>query len=83
MRSILKSFLIAPALFALAACKDKPADPSLNTDLGLAAQANNGAPLDSVTAAERAKAAAAPAPVGPGRAPGAGGRSAPAGPAAH
>jgi len=41
-----------------AACsKDKPADPSLNTDLGLAAQA--GTPLDSVTAAEQMKGTAA------------------------
>jgi hypothetical protein len=66
MRAILKSLIIAPALLAMAACnKDKPADPSLNTDLGLAAQANNGAPLDSITAAERAKAATAPAAVAP------------------
>jgi hypothetical protein len=68
MRSIVKSVLIAPALFAMAACKDKPADPSLNTDLGLAAQARTGAPLDSITAAERANAAtaaAAPAAVAP------------------
>jgi outer membrane lipoprotein SlyB len=62
MRAIMKSFVIAPALLAMAACsKDKPADPSLNTDLGLAAQARNGAPLDSVTAAERVKAGTAPA----------------------
>jgi outer membrane lipoprotein SlyB len=66
MRAILKSLIIAPALLAMSACnKDKPADPSLNTDLGLAAQANNGAPLDSITAAERAKAASAPAAVAP------------------
>jgi outer membrane lipoprotein SlyB len=62
MRAIMKSFVIAPAFLAMAACsKDKPADPSLNTDLGLAAQARNGAPLDSVTAAERVKAGATPA----------------------
>jgi outer membrane lipoprotein SlyB len=72
MHPILKSLVIAPALLALAACnKDKPADPSLNTDLGLAAQANSAAPLDSITAAERARAgtasatAAAPATVAP------------------
>jgi hypothetical protein len=73
MRSILKSFLIAPALLAMVACnKDKPADASLNTDLGLAAQARNGAPLDSITAAERARtaaAASAPAAVAPAPAP--------------
>ena len=73
MRSIVKSVLIAPALLAMAACsKDKPVDPSLNTDLGLAAQARTGAPLDSITAAERAKTAApaaAPATVAPAPAP--------------
>jgi hypothetical protein len=73
MRSIVKSFLVAPALLAMAACsKDKPVDPSLNTDLGLAAQARTGAPLDSITAAERANtaaAAAAPATVAPAPAP--------------
>jgi hypothetical protein len=70
MRPTFKSLLIAPALLAMAACnKDKPADPSLNTDLGLAAQARNGAPLDSITAAERARAAVAPAPVAAAPAP--------------
>ena len=65
MRGSLKVFLFVPALALAAACnKDKPADPSLNADLGLAAQANS-ARLDSITAAERTKAAvaAAPAPV--------------------
>ncbi len=65
MRTTLKTILLAPALVLAVACtKDKPADPSLNADLGLAAQANS-ARLDSITAAERTKAAvaAAPAPV--------------------
>ncbi len=65
MRTILKTIFLAPALVLAVACnKDKPADPSLNADLGLAAQANS-ARLDSITAAERTKAAvaAAPAPV--------------------
>ena len=65
MRIAIKSLFFAPALMLAAACnKDKPADPSLNADLGLAAQANS-ARLDSITAAERTKAAvaAAPAPV--------------------
>src|SRR5258705_8932530 len=65
MRTAFKTILFAPALVLAAACsKDKPADPSLNADLGLAAQANS-ARLDSISAAERtaAAAAAAPAPV--------------------
>src|SRR5258705_6898725 len=65
MRSSLRTVVLVPALVFAAACnKDKPADPSLNADLGLAAQAN-AARLDSITAAERtaAAAAAAPAPV--------------------
>ena len=63
MRTILKTILLAPALVLAVACnKDKPADPSLNADLGLAAQANS-ARLDSITAAERTKAAVAAAPV--------------------
>ena len=63
MHSALKSILLAPALVLAVACsKDKPADPSLNADLGLAAQANS-ARLDSISAAERTAAAtAAPAP---------------------
>ena len=54
MRAGLKVLIIVPVVALAAACsKDKPADPSLNSDLGLAAQA--GTPLDSVTAAEQAK----------------------------
>jgi hypothetical protein len=54
MRSILKTVIIAPALVLSAACsKDKAADPSLNNDLSLAAQANQTARLDSISAAER------------------------------
>ena len=64
MRIALKTFLYAPALVIAAACsQDKPADPSLNADLSLAAQANS-ARLDSISAAERTAAAAvAAAPV--------------------
>jgi outer membrane lipoprotein SlyB len=65
MRTSIKTIVLAPALVLAAACsKDKPADPSLNADLGLAAQANT-ARMDSISAAERtaAAAAAAPAPV--------------------
>jgi YmgG-like glycine-zipper protein len=67
----LKVFLFVPALLLAAACnKEKPADASLNTDLGLAAQARNGAAMDSISAIERARtdsaarmsAAARPAP---------------------
>lgn len=62
MRIFIKSIILAPALVLGAACtKDKPADPSLNADLGLAAQANT-ARMDSISAAERAATAAAPAP---------------------
>ncbi|NUR32722.1 MAG: hypothetical protein HOQ30_01825, partial [Gemmatimonadaceae bacterium] len=65
MRISLKTIILAPALVLGAACtKDRPADPSLNADLGLAAQANT-ARMDSISAAERAAAAtpaAAPAP---------------------
>jgi cobalamin biosynthesis Mg chelatase CobN len=65
MRYSVKTIILAPALALAAACsKDKPADPSLNTDLGLAAQANS-ARLDSITAAERTRAAAAPVAVAP------------------
>ena len=64
MRTALKTFLFAPAFVLAAACsQDKPADPSLNADLSLAAQANT-ARMDSISAAERTAAAAvAPAPV--------------------
>src|SRR6188472_3921344 len=62
MRSIVKVFIVAPAILLSAACsKDKPADPALNNDLSLAAQANPNARLDSISAAERTNAAAAPA----------------------
>jgi hypothetical protein len=63
MRTSFKTIFLAPALVLAVACnKDKPADPSLNADLGLAAQANT-ARMDSISAAERTAAAAAPAPV--------------------
>jgi hypothetical protein len=62
-----------------AACSksDKPADSALNTDLSLAAQQRGFQPLDSVSAAERARAnnltganaAAAPVAVAPRTAP--------------
>jgi hypothetical protein len=62
MRTSIKSIILAPALVLAAACsKDKPADPSLNADLGLAAQANT-ARMDSISAAERTATATAPAP---------------------
>src|SRR5437868_13606851 len=49
MRSFAKSLILAPALALAVACnKDKPADPTLNQDLGLAAQANQNR-QDSVT----------------------------------
>jgi uncharacterized protein YcfJ len=54
MRSNLRTLLLAPALAIAAGCSnDKPADPALNNDLSLAAQANPNARLDSITAAER------------------------------
>jgi hypothetical protein len=59
MRSILKAIIVAPAIALSAGCsKDKPADPALNNDLSLAAQANQNAKLDSISAAERTNAAA-------------------------
>src|SRR6476619_3947661 len=62
MRSIFKVIIVAPAIVLSAACsKDKPADPALNNDLSLAAQANPNARLDSISAAERMNAASAPA----------------------
>ena len=62
MRSTLKVIILAPAIVLAAACsKDKAADPALNNDLSLAAQANPNARLDSISAAERTNAAAAPA----------------------
>ncbi len=55
MRSSFRMLILAPA-FVLAACsKDKPADTALSNDLSLAAQSNV-APLDSISAAERANA---------------------------
>ena len=64
MRSSIKSLFIAPALVLAAACsKDKPADAALSNDLTLAAQAQKTATLDSISAAERTRAAAAAAPV--------------------
>ena len=67
MRSSIKTLLIAPAFVLAAACsKDKPADATLSNDLTLAAQAKQTATLDSITAAERTKAAAvAAAPASP------------------
>ena len=67
MRSSVKTFIIAPALFLAAACsKDKPVDATLSNDLTLAAQAKQTATLDSITAAERTRAATvAAAPVAP------------------
>lgn len=63
MRSSLKVLFFAPALVVAAACsKDKPADATLSNDLTLAAQARQTAMLDSISAAERARAAAVPAP---------------------
>src|SRR3954470_13993918 len=62
MRSILKTLILTPALLIAVGCKnDKSADPALNNDLSLAAQANPNARLDSISAAERTN-AAAPAP---------------------
>src|SRR5215207_11758894 len=60
MRSTLKTLILAPALLLAAACsKDNAADPSLNNDLSLAAQANPNMRLDSITAAERMNSAEA------------------------
>ena len=62
MRSILKTLILAPALAIAAGCNnDKPADPALNNDLSLAAQANPNARLDSISAAERMNATVTPA----------------------
>lgn len=60
-----KKLLILPAAFLAFACggNDKKVDDALNSDLSTAAQANPYTPLDSITAAERARTAAlAPAP---------------------
>ena len=57
-----KKILILPAaLFAFACGGDKKVDDALNSDLSTAAQAQPYTPLDSVTAAERAGVATAPA----------------------
>jgi uncharacterized protein YcfJ len=70
MRFVFKSLILAPAIVFAAACsKDKPVDPALSNDLTLAAQARQNATMDSISAAERTKSAAAarvaaaPAPV--------------------
>jgi len=52
-----KKILILPAaLFAFACGGDKKVDDALNSDLSTAAQAQPYTPLDSITAAERARA---------------------------
>jgi hypothetical protein len=58
-----KKLLILPAAFLAFACSkgDKKVDDALNSDLSTAAQATPYAPLDSVTAAERAGMATTPA----------------------
>ena len=61
MRTTLTTLLLAPAIaIAMGCSNDKPADPALNNDLSLAAQANPNARLDSITAAERMNAGTAP-----------------------
>ena len=63
MRLSIKTILLAPAFVLASACsKDKPADAALSNDLTLAAQARQTATLDSISAAERTRAAAAAAP---------------------
>jgi len=59
-----KKLLILPAAFLAFACggNDKKVDEALNSDLSTAAQANPYTPLDSITAAERARTGVAPAP---------------------
>ena len=58
-----KKILILPAAFLAFACSngDKKVDDALNSDLSTAAQARPYTPLDSITAAERAGVATAPA----------------------
>jgi hypothetical protein len=60
---MLKKVLILPAAFLAFACSngDKKVDDALNSDLSTAAQARPYTPLDSITAAERAGVATAPA----------------------
>ena len=62
MRPSIKTLFLAPAFVFAAACsKDKPVDATLSNDLTLAAQARQTATLDSITAAERTRAATAAA----------------------
>jgi hypothetical protein len=58
-----KKILILPAALFAFACggNDKKVDAALNSDLSTAAQAQPYTPLDSITAAERAGVATAPA----------------------
>ncbi len=65
MRTIIKTFIFAPAIVFAAACsKDKAPDPALANDLTLAAQARQAVTLDSISAVERANAQRAAAPTG-------------------
>ncbi|MEP7002784.1 MAG: YMGG-like glycine zipper-containing protein [bacterium] len=60
MHKSIKTLLLVPAVILSAACsKDKAADAALSNDLTLAAQARQTATLDSITAAERTRAASA------------------------
>jgi hypothetical protein len=61
---MIRKLLILPAAFLAFACSngDKKVDDALNADLSTAAQATPYTPLDSITAAERAGVAVAPAP---------------------
>ncbi len=56
-----KILILPAALFAFACGGDKKVDDALNSDLSTAAQARPYTPLDSITAAERAGVATAPA----------------------
>jgi hypothetical protein len=58
-----KKILILPAALFAFACggSDKKVDSALNSDLSTAAQAQPYTPLDSITAAERARGATTPA----------------------
>jgi hypothetical protein len=56
-----KILILPAALFAFACGGDKKVDDALNSDLSTAAQAQPYTPLDSITAAERAGVATAPA----------------------
>lgn len=60
MRPPIKTLFFVPAFVLAAACsKDKPADATLSNDLTLAAQARQTATMDSISAVERTRAAAA------------------------